>query len=238
MKDRSALIVGGLTLLLVVMPLGYLVHISPRFPGSLAGSLLGIIGATLMLIPLAYSAVKRIPALRSRVTPLIGMPALLRIHIYAGILGPILAVLHSAHRYDSAIGIWLTGLMLIVVVSGYTGRYLLGRIGRAARGRRSDLAALHAMLVNPAKAADDAAPAGLAGEVRRLVRAPNSLAAGTSRANIALALADVELAVRAEEGIERLFRTWLKLHILIATILYVLLALHVWAGLYFGLRWL
>jgi hypothetical protein len=37
---------------------------------------------------------------------------------------------------------------------------------------------------------------------------------------------------------KRRFKTWLILHIVTAAAFYALLALHIWASLYFGLRWL
>ncbi len=39
------------------------------------------------------------------------------------------------------------------------------------------------------------------------------------------------------EAFKRWFGKWLKLHIVISVLLYVLLALHVWAAVHFGLRW-
>ena len=55
MQPRNGTIVGALVVLLLVFPLGFLVHVSPRFPGSLAGSLIGIVAAVLMLVAMGYS---------------------------------------------------------------------------------------------------------------------------------------------------------------------------------------
>ena len=57
-------------------------------------------------------------------------------------------------------------------------------------------------------------------------------------ARIAESVADLEYAVRTHELFKRWFNWSLKLHIVLSVILYVLLALHIGSGIYFGLRWL
>jgi len=52
------------------------------------------------------------------------------------------------------------------------------------------------------------------------------------------AIADLEYAMRAREAIEQAFRRWMVVHIGAAIIMYTALALHVWNGIYYGLRWL
>ena len=55
---------------------------------------------------------------------------------------------------------------------------------------------------------------------------------------IAEALSDVEHAVETQETFKRWFSRWLRIHIVLTVALYLLLALHIAAGLYLGLRWL
>ena len=43
--------------------------------------------------------------------------------------------------------------------------------------------------------------------------------------------------MRTHEFFKRWFARSLKLHIVLSVILYVLLGLHIWAGIHFGLRW-
>jgi hypothetical protein len=54
---------------------------------------------------------------------------------------------------------------------------------------------------------------------------------------LAESMADLEYAIKTHETFKRWFGRWLKFHIVISVILYVLLALHVWSGVHFGLRW-
>lgn len=218
-------------LLFLIFPLGFLIHISPRFPGSLAGSLIGIAGALLMLAALAYPLVKRLSWLRDRITPRLSLATLLAIHVYAGVLGPLLGLVHSAHKFTSPLGISLIASMMVVVLSGYVGRFYLGRVARAVRARSGELAALQSALVNQ--------PTDGRGRVPNLfMRTFFDASEGTGAEDVALALADVEYEVRAERAVQAMLQRWLNLHIFVGVLLYLLLALHIWSGLYFGLRWL
>jgi hypothetical protein len=129
MKERERVVVTGVLSVLLLAWLGFLVHRSPRFPGSGVGAMFGIAGAVLMLVPVAYPIAKRIPFLNSRITPHVSMHSLLALHVYAGIFGPLLAIIHTGHKFDSWLGITLTAAMLLVVVSGFTVRYLLTYVG-------------------------------------------------------------------------------------------------------------
>src|SRR5690242_11432182 len=137
MKEREVIVVSGLLTLMPLLWLGFLVHQDPRFAGSLWGGMLGISGSLLMTVPLAYLFIKRIKALKDFVTRYVSMPTLLAIHIYAGIVGPILAILHTGHKLDSGLGIALTAMTITVVISGFVGRYLLTYAGREIKEKQS-----------------------------------------------------------------------------------------------------
>lgn len=130
MKENEALITGSLTVLMVILWLGFLTHQSSIFAGSLLGGIFAVTGSLLMLIPLIYSLIKRIPFIKKRVTKYISMRTLLAIHIYAGIIGPVLVLIHTGHKFNSSLGIALTSMTLIIVISGYIGRYFLKIISR------------------------------------------------------------------------------------------------------------
>jgi hypothetical protein len=235
---------------MLVLWLGFLVHRSPRFPGSAWGGLLGVSGATLMLVPLAYSLVKRIRPLKRFVTRRVSMATLLKWHIYAGLAGPILALLHTGHRFHSPLGVALTGTMLMVVVSGFIGRYLMSRVSQEIKEKRQVLAGLESAYgATAAELSVTPERAGLLGLFAGVLSRPLGavlLARGVVGRESALparalrvvdAMADVEYAIRTHELFKRLFGYWLKFHIVISLLLYALLGLHVWAGVYFGLRW-
>lgn len=252
MRERERFVVGGLVALMLVLWIGFLVHRSPRFPGSLEGSLLGIAAAIVMAVPLLYVLIKRVKPLRRRVTPRISMRTLLSVHIYAGIIAPILAIVHTGHRFESPIGIALVALMLIVVLSGFVGRHLLRMVGEEAKERRSLRDALRREYASLAEGiatspVESAFASALNGPIRRRLAGwlfeGQPLASGPSLAvwravRVAEALADTEFAVSTQEMIQRWFKRWLTLHIALTFGLYLLLTLHVAVELDLGLRWL
>ena len=135
MKEREGIIVSGTVCVLLLAWLGFLLHRSPRFPGSGVGAVFGIAGAALMLVPLAYPIAKRIPFLHARITAHVSMQSLLALHVYAGIFGPLLALIHTGHKFDSLLGITLTAVMLLVVVSGFAVRYLLTYVNQEIKDK-------------------------------------------------------------------------------------------------------
>ncbi|MCL4853655.1 MAG: hypothetical protein KJZ78_20050 [Bryobacteraceae bacterium] len=251
MKERERLIESGLVFLLLILWLGFLVHRSPRFVGSLWGGVLGVSGSVLMLVPLAYMVVKRIGPLKRLVTRYVSLRTLLAWHIYAGILGPILVLLHTGHKFESTLGVALTAMTILVVLSGFAGRYLMGHFSQTIREKKEMLTQLvlayretaTELAAHPEQAA---LLRPLSGFLSRLIAGVFVTAAGAGVAGtstpvralrLAESIADVEYAIKTHETFKRWFAKWLKLHIVISFILYGLLALHVWAVIYFGLRW-
>jgi len=244
-------IASGLIALLLILWLGFLVHVDPRWPGSLAGSAVGIAAAILMQAPFLYLIIKRIGPLRRTITRVVPMGRLLAWHIHGGILGPILALIHSGHKFDSSLGVALVAVMLIEVGSGFVGRYLLGQVNKD----RAEKTAVLAQLCDAYQKTQDELSRwpGLLG-VTRLARWTMLLpfgqrlrnaafagapAADTKRSfDLAVAIADVEGSIAADEFFRTMFGCWLRVHIAVATLLECLLALHIWTGTYFGLRWL
>ena len=245
MKEREEIVLSGVLVLLFLAWLGFLVHRSPRFPGSGIGAVFGIIGAALMLIPLAYPVAKRIPSINARITQYISMQTLLTLHVYAGIFGPLLALIHTGHKFDSTFGIALTAVMLLVVVSGFAVRYLLTYVNQEIRDKlvllqtaRGDLDSAWGVLENsPAeKGSLPKAPILVAGLASLGIEIPINGPAGEV-IRTAEGVTDLEYAVRTHELFKRWFGRALTLHIALSVILYVLLALHIWSGIHFGLRW-
>lgn len=249
MKERDRLLATGLTVLMLILWTGFLVHRSPRFAGSAWGGLLGVTGALLMLVPLGYMIVKRNGRLKRAVARRVSMRTLLAWHIYAGIVGPILAILHTGHKYESPLGVALTAMTIVVVLSGFVGRYLMGQISDQIREKRSMLTRLETEYRESAgelSAHPDQIEIlrPLSGFWRRLAagyllaRPETAEPAAPARIlRLAESMADVEYAIKTHETFKRWFAGWLRLHLAISLVLYALLALHVWSAIYFGLRW-
>ena len=251
MKERERLVITGLVVLALMLWLGFLVHRDSRFAGSFWGGVLGVSGGILLLVPLLYSLVKRVKWVQERVWRWVSMRTLLSWHIYAGILGPILALLHTGHKFNSPLGIALTAMMLVVVLSGFTGRYLMGYFSHELLEKRQLLDALKAAYDQTAdelsRQPEQAALLGtFSGFFSRVLAGvfipspatePGGMALPVRALRLAESMADLEYAIKTHETFKRWFTYWLKFHIVISVILYVLLALHVWSGIHFGLRW-
>lgn len=248
MKEREKIIISGLVLFMALIWLGFLLHANPDFPGSAWGLLFGTVGAALMLVPLLYLVIKRIKSLRKLVTRYVPMRTLLTIHIYCGVLGPILVVIHTGHKFESPIGIALTALTLIVVFSGFVGRYLMSSIGREIREKKATLKELrvdYEVVVAKLRSRGGAELLGRPGIFKafllRLVEpaienGPHAAEAQAIR--LSESIADVEFALKTHETFKSAFAKWLKIHIALSALLYLLLGLHVYSELHYGLRWL
>jgi len=107
--------------------------------GGSVGHKLGIVGSSMMVLMLLYSIRKRVGALR-RLGPL---GRWLDVHIFLGIFGPLLVVLHSSFKVQGlvALSFWS---MVIVVASGVLGRYLYMQIPRTRAGEERALVELEA----------------------------------------------------------------------------------------------
>ena len=251
MKEREFFVVGGLFALLLILWLGFTAHRSPDFAGSFTGGMLAVSGALLMLVPLAYLIVKRIASLKLAVTKHVTMQTLLAVHIYAGVLGPILVVLHTGHKFASPLGIVLTAMTLLLVFSGFVGRYLMRSEGQEIQEEQKWLAELTAAFERTQEEIKSSPPTArelttlrsLVGRLTARLIVTKDSATGATLPLAARALwlsesiAEVEYGIRMHETLKRAFRVWLKFHIVMSFVLYALLALHVWAEIYFGLRW-
>jgi len=107
--------------------------------GGSVGHTLGVAGASMMVVMLLYSVRKRVGALR-RLGPL---GRWLDVHIFLGVFGPLLVVLHSSFKVQGlvALSFWS---MAVVASSGVLGRYLYLQIPRTRAGEERALAELEA----------------------------------------------------------------------------------------------
>ena len=246
MKARESIIVSGVVFLLLLAWLGFLVHRAPRFAGSGIGAVFGIAGAVLMVVPLVYTVAKRIPSIKARLTPRLSLQTMLNLHVCTGILGPLLAIIHTGHKYDSWLGIALTSVMLLVVVSGFAVRYLLTYVVHEITDKlallqtaRGDLdSAWGALERLPAEMRTPPGAPMMAASLASLGLEIHARGPARVVTQIAESVADLEYAIRLHEFFKRWFSRSLTLHIVLSIFLYVLLALHIGSGIYFGLRWL
>lgn len=251
--QRERTVVTGIGVLLLLLWLGFAVHRSASFPGSVVGTVLALCGAALMTLPsLAYVAVKRLARVKRWISAHVPLRTLLAWHVYGGIVGAVLALLHTGHRFDSTLGIVLTGVMLLTVFSGYVGRHFLGHVSLELREKQQLLDQLVTtynllageMATQPLRLATVAVSYHRWSRLRRRVMISASTAdeeflEHAHRATqVADSIADLEYSIKTHELLKRRFRVWLAAHIVTSIAFYVLLGLHIWASFYFGLRWL
>jgi len=98
-------------------------------PGGAWGHGLGILGSAMMLLLLLYSLRKR-----NRFGLRFGkIGQWLNVHIFLGIMGPVLVTLHTAFKFGGFVSVSFYS-MLAVMLSGFVGRFLYVQIPRTLSG--------------------------------------------------------------------------------------------------------
>ncbi len=93
------------------------------------GHSLGVLGFLLMLMTETLYSLRK----RSRSARWGRMSSWLRFHIFTGLVGPYMVLLHSSWKFNGLAGI-VTLLTLIIVISGIVGRYIYTAIPRTPDG--------------------------------------------------------------------------------------------------------
>lgn len=249
MNDREGVVAGGAVALMLVLWLGFAVHRSPRFAGSAAGGALGVAAALSMLVPLVYSLMKCSPRWRDKIGRHLPLAQALALHAYAGLLGALLAIVHTGHRFESWLGMVLTAAVLVVTVSGFVGRHLVRYVAQDLRERRERLVALQReydrlaarVALSPGLAQRPSLWCGLRHSLARAIAGDRPVGeppdAHTAAMQISGSIAELEYAIGADEAIRRRLTVWVKVHLAASIALYAMLALHVASGINYGLRW-
>jgi hypothetical protein len=119
----SMLMIGGLYGLVTIW--------SREIPAASGffGHMVGVLGFVLMLMTeLLYSMRKR-----SRTARWGKMSDWLEFHIYTGLVGPFMVLLHSSWKFNGLAGVVML-MTLVIVLSGFVGRYIYTAVPRSAEG--------------------------------------------------------------------------------------------------------
>lgn len=188
---------------------------------GLVGHSLGVVGFVMMLMTeILYSLRKR-----AMHRPRGSMRTWLRFHIFTGIVGPYLVVLHSAWSFNGLAGA-LTAMTVIVVASGFIGRYIYTAVPRTADGVVIEAQALQEQL--------DLARQDVA---QRSTATGTSSAASVERAADRLArrrLRTIERQMSALRWARRTLATWHVVHIPLGMALFVTAGAHIVAAVYYA----
>ena len=184
---------------------------------------------SLLIYPLAKYSI----SLKPWITRIASMRALLVFHVYAGVFGAFLAILHTGHKYQSLLGITLVISMLVVVVTGFVGRYYLPQTSTELREAQSRLATL--------RSAYDRTVVALAG--RQVTEEGATAVSASALQGVPIlqlidGIADIEYAIGSREAVKRIFTPWIVAHVIASILMYLMLTLHIAGEVYYGLRWL
>jgi hypothetical protein len=141
---------------------------------GLVGHGLGIVGTGFVFLTLLYVIRKKIKRL-SRVGTMKGW---LEFHIFCGIFGPILVTLHTTLKFNGIVSVAYWS-MVLVVLSGFVGRYLFVRIPKTIRGKELDRSELEERAAElKEQLAETALPAPILAGVEILERETLALVSG------------------------------------------------------------
>jgi hypothetical protein len=214
-------------------------------PSGSVSHVLGLTGLVMMTMPLVYALRKKWRRLANAGS----IAVWLEVHIFCGVVGPMLVTFHTAFKFNGMISVAYWSMML-VMLSGFVGRYLYVRIPKTIRGAeltRDDI---------------EARIASLAGHVEETGLSPDMLArlnrlepgrawsrGRLRRALIRRGIADEVAGDLTETMAERatlarrlkylertktLFAAWHVFHQPLVYVMSVIAVLHVGVALYLG----
>ena len=105
----------------------YTREVSPA--SELFGHGIGIVGFILMLMTETLYSLRK----RSRSVKWGRMSTWLQLHIFTGLVGPYMVLLHTSWKFNGIAGV-TTLFTIIIVISGFIGRYIFTRIPRTMDG--------------------------------------------------------------------------------------------------------
>jgi hypothetical protein len=97
------------------------------------GHTLGVMGFVLMLLTETLYSLRK----RSRTARWGRMADWLQVHIFTGIVGPFMVLLHSSWKFNGLAGAVML-MTVVIVFSGFIGRYIFTRIPRSIDGAELD----------------------------------------------------------------------------------------------------
>lgn len=230
-------------------------------PGGSRGHLLGIVGSSLMVVMLVYSVRKRTKALRGAGK----LRDWLDFHIFCGVIGPLLVVLHSSFKVHGlvALSFWS---MVVVALSGVLGRYLYLQIPRTRAGDQLSLKEVEELNADLTGRLQEELGEEPLKELEAL--AAGGIAAGTPLLPLLLRMpldgirlrwrlrsfrtrhrgsAELTRAIRQKALLQRrlllwnrlqeLFHHWHVLHKPFAVVMYVFMILHIAVAIMTGYAW-
>ena len=131
LRGNKELLLAFFTMILITGGYGLVLFFTKEVPpaGELFGHGIGIAGFILMLMTETLYSLRK----RSRSIKWGRMSRWLQLHIFTGLVGPYMVLLHSSWKFNGIAGI-TTLFTIVIVISGFIGRYIFTRIPRTLDG--------------------------------------------------------------------------------------------------------
>ena len=131
LRNNKELGFAFLAMIMITGVYGAFITLSREIPpaGELFGHSMGIVGFIFMLMTETLYSLRK----RSRSVKWGRMSTWLQLHIFTGLVGPYMVLLHSSWKFNGIAGV-TTLLTIIIVFSGFIGRYIFTRIPRTMDG--------------------------------------------------------------------------------------------------------
>ena len=131
LRSNRELWLASFAMILITGLYGLVVIFTRSIPpaGELFGHVIGIIGFVFMLMTETLYSLRK----RSRTVKWGKLSNWLQFHIFTGLVGPYMVLLHSSWKFNGIAGI-TTLFTIVIVVSGFIGRYIFTRIPRTLDG--------------------------------------------------------------------------------------------------------
>ncbi len=131
LRGNRELWLAFLAMIMITGLYGFIVVFTREIPPAteLFGHGIGILGFVFMLMTEVLYSLRK----RSRSVKWGRMSNWLQFHIFTGLVGPYMALLHTSWKFNGLAGV-TTLFTVIIVVSGFIGRYIFTRIPRTMDG--------------------------------------------------------------------------------------------------------
>jgi len=206
--------------------------------GEIYGHSMGILGFVLMLMTETLYSFRK----RSRQARWGRMASWLSFHIFTGIVGPFLVLLHTSWKFQGVAGIVML-MTVVIVVSGFIGRYIYTAIPRTADGIEIEAEELKRQIAEletrmhtvPPEASPLAAvllgeSSAQTGSQMKLPAAPLSRQQNDLLKRRKILQRQVDSLAMAR----RMLATWHAVHIPIGLALFTLAFIHIGAAIYYS----
>jgi hypothetical protein len=153
-----------IAILIITAVYAWVVILLDGIPHSsdLFGHLIGVVGFIMMIMTETLYTLRK----RSRKARWGRTSSWLEFHIFTGIVGPYMVLLHSAWRFQGLAGVTML-LTVLIVISGFVGRYIYTAVPRTLDGVEIEAGQLEAQII-AAQAELQAWLAGQPDSVQRL----------------------------------------------------------------------